>query len=200
MRLSANRGLRVALVCALAALALPALSAAPRDLSGLITAAGRPLRDAVLWLDVDGGLAPAAAPVRAHALIDQRNMQFLPRVLAVRVGTVVDMPNSDRLFHNVFSFRDGKVFDLGLYPVGSSKSVTFDRAGVSRLFCNIHPAMAAYVVAVDSPFFAVTDAGGRFVLHGVPDGSHRYHLWRAGAAPVDGTIDAAGGPIAIALP
>lgn len=195
----ADRGSRLALVCALAALTLPTLSAASRELAGTVTAAGKPLRDGVIWLDADG-IAIASAPGRAHALIDQRNMQFLPRVLAVRVGTVVDMPNSDRLFHNVFSFRDGKVFDLGLYPVGASKSVTFDRAGVSRLFCNIHPAMAAYVVAVDSPFFAVTDTAGRFVLHGVPDGPRRYHVWRAGATPVDGSIDIGAAPVVIDLP
>lgn len=193
------RGSCLALVCALASLALPTLLAASRDVAGTVTVAGRPLRDGVVWLDADG-ISTASAPARAHALIDQRNMQFQPRVLAVRVGTVVDMPNSDRLFHNVFSFRDGKVFDLGLYPVGASKSVTFDRAGVSRLFCNIHPTMAAYVVAVDSPFFAVTDARGRFVLHGVPEGPRRYHVWRAGAAPVEGSVEIGAAALAIDLP
>ena len=150
----------------------------------------------MVWLDS----AVAAVPARATAVLDQRNMQFAPRVLAVRVGTTVRMPNSDRLFHNVFSFRDGKVFDLGLYPVGASKTVTFDRPGVSRIFCNIHPAMAAYVVSVDSPLFAVTDDKGRFEMPGVPPGSHAYHVGRAGVPQASGTLIVADDPIEIDLP
>jgi hypothetical protein len=95
-------------------------------------------------------------------VLDQRNLAFSPHMLAVRVGTSVDFPDNDRVFHNVFSFRDGRRFDLGMYPVGAVKQVTFDRAGLSRLFCNIHPNMAAYVMAVDSPYFAVSDTYGAF--------------------------------------
>ena len=90
------------------------------------------------------------------------------------------MPNSDRVFHNVFSFHDGKRFDLGLYPVGTRQLVTFDAPGVSRIFCNIHPNMAAYVVAVDSAFFAVTDAEGRFAIAGVE--AARTRIARGGPA------------------
>jgi plastocyanin len=179
-----------AVVCA------PPGAAAPAALRGVVRAAGQPARDAVVWLEA---ALPPALP-RTTAVLDQRNMQFAPRVLAVRVGTSVRMPNSDRLFHNVFSFRDGKVFDLGLYPVGTSKTVTFDRPGVSRIFCNIHPAMAAYVVAVDSPLFAVTDGQGRFEMSGVPPGAHAWHVWRAGAPQASGTLTAAADPSEIALP
>jgi plastocyanin len=175
---------------------LPGSAAIP-VLRGLVRAAGQPAREAVVWLDYDG---PGPDAVRVAAVLDQRNMQFAPRVLAVRVGTAVRMPNSDRLFHNVFSFRDGKVFDLGLYPVGTSKSVTFDRAGVSRIFCNIHPAMAAYVVSVDSPLFAVTDSRGRFVIPGVPPGSHPWHVWRAGTPEASGTLVVAADAVEIDLP
>ena len=115
-------------------------------------------------------------------------MQFVPRVLAVRVGTSVEMPNSDRLLHNVFSFRDGKIFDLGLYPVGASQTVKFDQPGLSRIFCNIHPTMAAYVLAVDSDYFAVSDAQGRFTIASVPPGTYTYHVWRAGKAATAGTL------------
>lgn len=176
--------------------ALPG-AAAPAVLRGVVRAAGQPARDAVVWLDA---AATAADPVRVAAVLDQRNMQFTPRVLAVRVGTPVRMPNSDRLFHNVFSFRDGKVFDLGLYPVGTSKTVTFDRPGVSRIFCNIHPAMAAYVVSVDSPLFAVTDGQGRFVMPGVPPGTHAWHVWRAGAPQASGRFVVAADAVEIELP
>lgn len=182
-----------------ACLAWTATGVAAEDvLRGVVRIAGQPARDAVVWLEPPSAAAGAAP--RPTALLDQRNMQFVPRVLAVRVGTTVRMPNSDRLFHNVFSFRDGKVFDLGLYPVGSSKVVTFDRAGVSRIFCNIHPAMAAYVVSVDSPHFAVTDAQGRFEIAGVPPGSHGYHVWRAGAAQASGTLIVAADAVEITLP
>ena len=81
-------------------------------------------------------------------------------MLAVRVGTTVDFPNRDRVFHNVFSFRDGKRFDLGMFPIGARRRVTFDRPGLSRLFCNIHPNMAAYMMAVDAPYFGVADEQG----------------------------------------
>ena len=95
-------------------------------------------------------------------MLDQRNLSFSPHVLVVRVGTTVDFPNNDRVFHNVFSFRDGKRFDLGMYPVGTMQQVTFDQPGLSRIFCNIHPNMAAYVLTVDSPYFARADESGAF--------------------------------------
>jgi hypothetical protein len=96
------------------------------------------------------------------------------------------------VFHNVFSFRDGKKFDLGLYPVGIQKPVQFDKAGLSRIFCNIHPNMAAYVLAVDSPYFAVTDERGAFTIPVVPAGAFTYHAWRPGGPDLTGpaTVDA----------
>jgi plastocyanin len=188
----------VGLVCATVASSLGVASAAPGDLQGVVHVAGRAAKEVVIWLE-----APAAAPSprRVSATLDQRNMQFVPRVLAVRVGTAVTMPNSDRLLHNVFSFRDGKVFDLGLYPVGTSRVVTFDKAGLSRIYCNIHPSMGAYVVSVDSPYFAVSDTQGRFAIPSVPEGTYIYHVWRAGAEQTSGTLTAAvGHPVDIGVP
>ncbi len=138
----------------------------------------------MVWFD-DAGLPGAA---RQRAVMDQRNLTFMPRVLAVRVGTPVSMPNNDRVFHNVFSFRDGKRFDLGLYPVGQSKVVTFDRPGVSRIFCNIHPNMAAYVVSVDSDYYAVSNTAGVFTMSHVRPGAYTYHVWRAGRDVVTGQV------------
>lgn len=164
----------------LAALSSVCVSAA--DLRGSTVAAHRPIADAVIWLE-----APSAPPTpHATAVLDQRNLSFVPHVLAVRVGTTVDFPNNDRVFHNVFSFRDGKVFDLGLYPVGVRRSVTFDRPGLSRIYCNIHPGMAAYVMTVDTPYFATSDASGAFTLVNVPAGRYTYHAWYAGAAETSG--------------
>ena len=104
------------------------------------------------------------------------------------------------MFHNVFSFRDGRRFDLGLYPVGSMKRVLFDRPGVSRIFCNIHPNMAAYVVTVDSPYFAKSNDRGAFTIAEVVPGAYKYHAWRAGAPELTGTWSPADGALAIAWP
>jgi plastocyanin len=155
----------------------------PGELHGTAHAGARPVMDAVVWLDAPNAPPPA---VTKPAILDQRNLEFLPHVLVVRVGTRVKFPNNDRVFHNVFSFKDGKKFDLGFYPINAVKYVTFDRAGVSRLFCNIHPGMAAYVIAVDSPYFASSGASGAFTIE-APAGRYTYHAWRAGGPPLSGS-------------
>jgi plastocyanin len=171
---------------------------APADLRGTASSADRPVPDTVIWLEAPGA-PPTASPPRA--VLDQRNLSFSPKVLVIRAGTSVEFPNNDRVFHNVFSFRDGRRFDLGLYPVGAMKRVLFDRPGLSRIFCNIHPNMAAYVVTVDSPYFARSDEIGAFTIAGVPAGSYKYHAWRPGAvAEVTGTWATADGPLAIKWP
>ena len=154
------------------------------DIRGIARTNGKPQGDAVVWLDAPD----APRPTAAASVIRQVDLKFLPRVLAVQVGSTVEFPNDDRVFHNVFSFHDGKRFDLGLYPTGTTKHVTFDRPGVSRLFCNIHPRMAGYVMAVASPYFAVSDASGHFTLRGVPAGAHVYHAWRPSGAPLKGSV------------
>jgi plastocyanin len=179
-------GLRLLLVLPLTAVASlgGAAGADSVDLHGFARVDGRPAPNAVVWL-VSPGTPPSSRTGRA--VLDQRNLSFVPRVLAVRVGTTVDFPNNDRVFHNVFSFRDGKRFDLGLYPVGASLRVTFDRPGLSRIFCNIHPSMAAYVMAVESPYFAVSDESGAFTISSVPAGTYPYAAWRPGAEQITGT-------------
>jgi plastocyanin len=154
------------------------------DPHGVVWAGSRREPNAVVWVEA-GNVAPAPAPRKV--VLDQRDLAFSPHVLAVRVGTIVEFPNSDRVFHNVFSFRDGKRFDLGLYPVGARKYVTFDRPGLSRIFCNIHPNMAAYVLAVESSYFAVSDADGAFSLPRLPSGRYVYHAWRPGAQTLTGS-------------
>jgi plastocyanin len=128
------------------------------------------------------------ACAQGKVVLDQRNLSFYPRVLAVQVGTKVDFPNHDRVFHNVFSFRDGKRFDLGLYPVGAVKTIPFDQTGLSRVFCNIHPGMAAYIMVVDTPAFVVSDRSGKFVLTDVT--RRHVHLPRvaAGGEILNGSI------------
>jgi plastocyanin len=164
-------------------------------LTGVVRDGGRPIRDAVVW--ITDPLPAAASATARRAVLDQRNLEFLPRLLVVPVGTAVEMPNNDRLFHNVFSFHNGKRFDLGMYPAGTSKTVTFDQPGVSRVFCNIHPTMAAYVVAVPSTRFAVTDAAGRFAIRDLPPGTYGYSVWRAGHEAQTGTATVAGQPVTL---
>jgi plastocyanin len=184
---------------ALSIFAAAALAAGPAtiDLTGQALAGADPVENAVVWVDVPGAPRPAHPPA---AVLEQHDEQFSPRVLAVEVGTRVEFPNDDRVFHNVFSFHDGKRFDLGLYPVGTVKYVPFDQPGLSRIFCNIHPQMAAYVLAVDTPFFAVTDASGRFTIPHLPAGAHVFHAWRPGGSTIDGTTPAAADVLEVRWP
>ena len=96
--------------------------------------------------------------------MDQRNETFVPHVLAVRTGTIVDFPNSDRIYHNVFSLSPTRRFDLGRYAVGRSKAVRFDRPGVVRVFCDIHSHMSAFILVFSHRYFAVTQPDGTFQL------------------------------------
>jgi plastocyanin len=127
--------------------------------------------------------APQAAfetPAPGRARLDQKNETFVPYVLAVTVGSTVDFPNSDRIYHNVFSLSKAKRFDLGRYPRGQSRSVTFDRPGVVRVFCEIHSHMSAFILVFAHRYFAVTDAEGRYRIEGVPPGGYTLAVWNDG--------------------
>lgn len=138
----------------------------------------------VLWLTAtDGTKVNAVAKSAKHLEIAQHNRAFEPNLLVVPVGSTVDFPNKDPFFHNVFSLFDGKRFDLGLYEAGGSSSVRFDRVGVSLLFCNIHPEMNAVVIALDTPYYGVSDSAGSVELHGVPDGNYQLHVWYERSSP-----------------
>ena len=189
--------IRILSLVALLSLTMSAGRAAQTDVHGMARAGGRPAVNAVVWLEAPN--VPAGAQT-GRVVLDQHNLAFSPRVLAVRVGTTVDFPNSDRVFHHVFSFRDGKRFDLGLYPVGTLRHVTFDRVGLSRIFCNIHANMAAYVMAVDTPHFAVSDDAGHFTIPSVAPGAYTYHAWRPGAPELSGAWIAGDAPLAIEWP
>jgi len=113
----------------------------------------------------------AVAPMRAE--IRQRNENFVPRVVAVTVGSTVDFPNDDPIYHNVFSLSRAKTFDLGRFPQGKSRSEVFDKPGVVKVFCQIHSHMSATVMVFDHRWFEVPDQQGMFDLPGVPPGMHQ---------------------------
>jgi plastocyanin len=115
----------------------------------------------------------------------QRYKTFEPHILVVQVGTLVEFPNKDPFFHNIFSLYDGKRFDLGLYEAGTTRSVQFDRRGVSFLFCNIHSEMSAVVVAVDTPYFALSDRSGHVTIPNIPNGRYQINVWYERSLPED---------------
>jgi plastocyanin len=138
------------------------------------------LSNVVVWLTPLGGRAPTpttSEPARLPLVLTQHNKTFEPHVLAVEVGTLVQFPNKDPFFHNIFSLFDGKRFDLGLYEAGTTRSVRFDRPGVSYLFCNIHAEMSAVVVVIDTPYFAISNRSGIVSIPDVPDGRYHVHVW-----------------------
>jgi len=129
---------------------------------------------------------PASANHSNHKTqLVQKNKSFQPHLLVVEVGTTVDFPNHDPFFHNVFSLFEGKRFDLGLYEAGATNSVRFDKTGISFLFCNIHPDMSAVVVAVDTPYFGVSDRNGRVTIPDVPDEHYEMHVWYERSSATD---------------
>ncbi len=144
--------------------------------------------NAVLWLTPVGGATLPSSPVHqdsSRPRLVQKNKSFEPHVLVVPVGSVVEFPNRDPFFHNVFSLFEGKRFDLGLYEAGSTRNVVFDKPGVSYIFCNIHSEMSAVVIAVSSPFYGISDAHGRVAIPHVPAGRYTLRIWYENTLPED---------------
>ncbi|MFN0152694.1 MAG: plastocyanin/azurin family copper-binding protein [bacterium] len=121
-------------------------------------------------------------PARGRATLDQVDKTFIPALLPIVVGTTVDFPNQDEIYHNVFSYSRPKRFDLGRYASGEKRSVTFDTPGVVRVFCEIHSFMRATIVVLPTPYFAVVDDAGGFEVRGVPSGEYQLLLWHEGLA------------------
>jgi plastocyanin len=140
--------------------------------------------DTVVWLTPIGDQAriqSASAHPRAQLL--QKKKTFTPHLLVVQVGSPVEFPNQDPFFHNVFSLFEGKRFDLGLYEAGTTRSVIFNRAGVSYIFCNIHPDMSAVVVTLNTPYYAISDRNGVITIPNVPTGSYDMEAWHERVLP-----------------
>jgi plastocyanin len=128
----------------------------------------------VVWLKRPGSV-PQLSTQRVKML--QKDKTFEPHVLAITVGTTVDFPNLDPIFHNAFSVYDGQLFDIGLYPPGRSRSIRFIRPGFVRVFCNIHSTMSAVIAVMDTPFFAVTREDGHFEITGVAEGAFELQVF-----------------------
>jgi plastocyanin len=168
--------MRAAVLLALVALAAAAPATAG-TVTGTVTVRGAPAGDAVVYLE--GGRA-AAAPA-GRVTMDQRNLSFVPAVLPVVRGTVVEFTNGDDVQHNVFTpSRAGGRFDLGTYSRGQSRQVTLAEAGEVVVLCNIHMEMEARILVLDEPTFAVTGPEGAFTLRDVPPGRYRLRLWKKG--------------------
>jgi plastocyanin len=137
----------------------------------------------VVWLTPTDPQPPRRAFAAGHLRLTQHHKSFEPHVLVVPVGAVVEFPNHDPFFHNVFSLFEGKRFDLGLYEAGSTRNVTFDRPGISYIFCNIHAEMSAVVIALETPYFGLSNARGELVIPQVAPGHYTLHMWYETAPP-----------------
>ena len=131
----------------------------------------------VVFLDEIENPPAQMAPPTKNPVITQINKTFIPEVLPIMVGTTINFPNEDTVYHNVFSVSKAKPFDLGLYPQGSQKTVTFDKPGLVKIYCNIHPQMIASILVLTNPYFTMTDNDGHFEIHNVPEGKAVIRTW-----------------------
>jgi plastocyanin len=174
-----RRALQLCLVAAGLACALPAAAQETAGVSGRVTLGVQGVRLAdlgqtVVFLEPS---APQQAPRGARLAIHQRNATFQPDFLAIAVGETVEMPNDDQIFHNVFSFSKPNDFDLGMYPAGEKRRVTFSHPGVVKIYCSIHESMSATIFVSPSSWFAVAKGTGTFAIDGVPPGRYTLRVW-----------------------
>lgn len=166
-----RRGFLAALaaLCACAPAGAATLDVIVRD------AAGRPVANAVVQVHV-AGLAPPLRPSQTLR-VEQKDISFQPFVLVVPQGSAVSFPNRDKVRHHVYSFSKAKRFELKLYGRDETRAVTFDKPGAVPLGCNIHDAMSGFVMVVDTPWAAKTNADGRVTLTDLPAGPARLRVW-----------------------
>jgi plastocyanin len=152
-----------------------------------LTRNGHRLKDAskaVVWLTPIGKtIEPPRQPASEIPQLVQREKSFHPPLLVIPVGGKVEFPNHDPFFHNVFSLFEGKRFDLGLYESGTTRFVQFDQPGISFIFCNIHAQMSAVVIALATPYYAISDARGEVSIPDVPPGRYELQVFHSSVAP-----------------
>lgn len=152
-----------------------------------LTRNGHHLKDAsnaVIWLTPLGIRAapPQQQPGEIPKLV-QKNKSFQPGLVVIPVGGKVEFPNHDPFFHNVFSLYEGKRFDLGLYESGTTRVVQFDKPGISFIFCNIHAEMSAVVIALATPYYAISDARGELSIANAPPGRYQLEIFHPSVTP-----------------
>jgi plastocyanin len=174
----------ILLCCAIA----PAQNVALKGKAQL-TRNSRPLADAsklVVWLTPLGNTPAPASPQQQSSHIPklvQQDKMFHPSLLVIPAGGKVEFPNRDPFFHNVFSLFDGKRFDLGLYESGTTRFVQFDKPGISFIFCNIHAQMSAVVIALNTPYYAISDKRGEIGIGDVAPGRYLLHVFHPSVSP-----------------
>jgi plastocyanin len=150
---------------------------------------GRRLNDAskiVVWLTPLGTTPALPLPSQEKSQIPQlvqKDKMFHPSLLVIPAGGKVEFPNHDPFFHNVFSLFDGKRFDLGLYESGTTQFVQFDKPGISFIFCNIHAQMSAVVIALNTPYYAISNVRGDVTLEDVVPGRYQIHVFHPSVSP-----------------
>ncbi len=116
---------------------------------------------------------------RPRLVMDQRELTFVPHVLPILAGSTVEFPNSDPVYHNVFSFSKTKTFDLGRYPTGRTKAVTFNKPGLVKVYCDMHSQMNAFILVLANPYFTLTDEQGNYWIRDIPAGTYKVKAWFA---------------------
>ncbi len=169
-----NRRWTVLVAVGLSAAALPAAAGTIKGTIAIPRA--RSLADVVVYVDKAPGSFPAP---KQHAVMNQKDLAFVPHVLPVVAGTTVDFLNSDQVLHNVFSpDKCANKFNLGTWPKGQVRTYTFSGVGCAPvLLCNVHPEMEAFVVSLQNPYFAVTNKAGLFTIPDVPEGKYTIKVW-----------------------
>jgi hypothetical protein len=137
----------------------------------------------ILWLEPLDRNTVLPPPVPKHERMVQKNKHFLPHVMAVPVGSTVDFPNLDPIYHNAFSNFSGQRMDTGLYKPGTTKSEVLRHSGIMRIFCNIHPTMSAIIAVIPNNYYAVTESSGAFTIANVPPGQYELRIFHERSLP-----------------
>lgn len=154
-----------------------------------LTKSGHRVKDSsklVVWLTPVGNTPTPAMPQQLKSEIPQlvqKDKAFHPPLLVIPAGGKVEFPNHDPFFHNVFSLFDGKRFDLGLYESGTTRFVQFDKPGISFIFCNIHAQMHAVVIALNTPYYGISDGQGDLSIKNVAPGRYQLHVFHPSVSP-----------------
>ena len=188
----------------IASLSIMCLSSLGRaaELKGKVNAVGlRSAENIAVYIDsVPGKTFPAPAQ---HVTVDQSHLAFAPHVVVVQQGTTVEFKNEDNVGHNVYwpaIHHDKKLaHNMGTWPQGLSKPFTFTEVGDVPLLCNVHPEMSGYIFVVPTPYFAVTDKDGNFVIKDVPPGQYTVKTGSENGKPATQTVTVASAPVNVNL-